>query len=418
MILDKYIKEKKVRNECFKVCIIIFFSAILTSGFSYINWNSTYSGWLVNITSYLLAIWLVFNFPRNAHFHFRKEVLLLTFIPFLSMINSYLSGSQSFYDSLRPLMPSFIWILYFVFRKYNFSESVMLKSFFIISVFIVLVQIIQQFTYPNAYFGISTIERAIERGHTEIAENRNGLWRFRLGSNGSFTAPILFALFIWTRKYFNIKLFFLVFILLISIYLTLTRQVIGACLLTLFISFFLGRDNRGIAKTILFGGIVFFAIYSYADLLFGSFIDQTNNDLNENNIRVLGATYFWNKSVESPLYFLFGHGLPSGQSQFAQQTDYIRNVMYFYTSDVGFIGKIYELGFLYVATCYWLLWKIFFKLKKDLPIYIRMFVVFTTIMSIMIFPMYSSLNYFIWVIILTICDIYIKPKLKKCNGKL
>ncbi len=405
--LEKYTGERHMSRQWPFVLLIIVLAILYTSFFSYSNWNSTIGGWIINALSILFVIHLALCWPKGTGYNFKTEILLLILLSYTSCINTYIFYGQSFYDSIRALTGNFVWVFYFFLHRYRVQEATILKAFLIISLFIVGVQTVQQFTYPNALFGIYSEDNMVEYGLKDMAEQRNGIWRFRMHQNGYFTAPVLFAILMWVRKRINTRLIFIMAILFVSIYLTLTRQVIGACLLAVFMSFFIGRKNKGMIRALILGVVIFSLLYAYSDVLFGSLAEQTTEDLTDDNIRIFAATYFWNESIESPLLFLFGHGVPAQYGAFAQLTNYNNLVLRFYTVDVGFIGKIYDYGVIYVLICFFILWKIFFKLKNVVPLYMRMFVIFTGVMSIMIFPMTSTRYFFVWTCMLYICDLYI-----------
>lgn len=385
---------------------IISLIVLSTGGFEYVNWNPTYAGWISNILYIGLLVTYMAMKPMRTHCHFKTLVLMIMFLPFLSIINSWSFFSQSPIDSIKALLGQFIWIIYFLLHKYKISESTLLKVFLYVALFIAAVLIIQQFTYPDAPFGTRPPETMMEQGLFETAEQRNGLWRFRMHQNAYFTAPILFVCWLWLRQKMNAKLMILTIILMASVYLTLTRQVMVACILTIFCSTFMGKKK--INFTVLFLGIAFIAaLYIFYDVLFSSLAEKTQDESSEDNIRVLSATYFWNESIKTPLTFLFGYGLPAYGGQFASYMNELTTIFHFYTSDVGFVGQIFEKGVLYVLVCYLLFCKTFFKNKTLIPTYIRMFVLFTGVMSVMIFPCINPATNIVWIMLLYICDLHI-----------
>lgn len=406
MKIEKYVGEAEINGQTKWLIIIILLAILYSGGFSYINWNATYAGWIRNVITILFAIIVVSQWQRFKSCGFKTEVLLLILLPFLSSINTYTLYGQSYLDSIRVLLPNLGWLFYFLLHKFKVQESIIIKAFIIISLFIVAVQVIQQFTYPKAMFGISSMDQMIEYGREEAAEQRNGLWRFRISGNAYFTAPVLFACFEWIRRRNNLNLLVLIALMLVSVYLTLTRQIIAACLFAIFLSFFLGKKSKGSIRFLILIAVLITLIYSYSNVLFGSLIVQTSDQMNEDNIRVLAATYFVNESVSSLPIFLFGHGAVGRTGAYAILMEQLNTYMHFYTSDVGFIGMTYTYGAIYVFICYKLMWKVFYTYRKYTPLYIRMFVIFTATMSIMIFPMSGILTFFIWSILLYITDIH------------
>lgn len=410
--IEKYIGEKNIASSQTKPFILIIgLVLLLTSGFRYVNWNPTYGGWIEKIVFLFLAFYFFTNKTNSKQYNFHQEIILLTFIPFISIFNSWSVYSQSIYDGLTATLSSLVWIVYFLLPRYKLSETTILKIFLFVAIFIVAVQVLQQFTYPNVLFGVSRAED-LDAAHTELAEQRNGLWRFRMHQNAYYTAPILFAAWTWLQKKANNKLLLLTVILLVSVYLTLTRQVMVACIFAIFLSFFLGkkRINKG---AFFLGGALIIGLYFAYDVLFSALAEQTKADSTEDNVRILSAAYYWNESIKNPIVFLFGHGIPSPNSQYGQSILNIQLLYGFYTSDIGFIGQIYEKGVVYVVCCYVLMYRIFFLLKDRMPLYIRMFVAFVGIMSPMIFPMVSPSSNLVWVLILYICDLHINKTRKK-----
>lgn len=404
MSTRKLIYTRLKGKEKWQVIVLIALLALTDTGFNYVNWNPTYAGWAQKIVFLgFIALWMMGG-VRKQDCNFRTEVLLLTFLPFLSIINSANYFSQSLYGSVTALSGCFAWLLYFLLHKYKVSEAVILKTFLLIALFMVAVQIIQQFTYPKALFGVAS-EADLAEGVLETAEQRNGLWRFRMHHNAYFTVPVLFAAWVWYRKGNHKNMLPLICLLLVSVYLTLTRQVMAACIITIFFSFMMDRKVK--MGTMVTLAVLVLALYYSYDLLFSSLVDQTKEDNTKDNIRILSATYFWGESIKSPLTFLFGYGIPANGSAFAAHMDKLTTVWHFFTSDVGLIGQIYETGFLYVLSAYILWYRMFFKWKNKIPKYVRLFVLFTGAMSIMIFPLMGVSSVLIWTMLIYVCDLHI-----------
>lgn len=98
-------------------------------------------------------------------------VLLLTLVPFLSIFNSWSVYSQSPYRSFTVLLGQFMWVIYFLLHKYKVSEQTILKAFLCIALIIVAIQIVQQFTYPNAPFGTMSEDAVIDRQVLRLRNN-------------------------------------------------------------------------------------------------------------------------------------------------------------------------------------------------------------------------------------------------------
>ena len=402
-------------NQRLYVILIIAIVIITYRGFQYVNWNLTYGGWALNIIA-LISLYLFISIKKNYNrCHFYIPVLALTFIPFLSIINSYSVYNQSVKDGITATLPSFIWLLYFVLHHMHVNERTILRAFLYISLFIVFIQIVQQITYPNLLFGAATdeSERLFQGG--EYAEMRNGLWRFRMHQNGYYTVPILFLAWLWIKRKMDLSALFLFILMFVSIYLTLTRQVIFSAIVTLFVS--VHMDRRINVKLFLLGLFIIGIFYICYDELFSAFSDQTGDDLKENYIRFRAATYFFQDSLRDLFTFMFGYGNEKSGEFLALMTK-LHTFYHYYVGDVGFVGMIWRFGILYVTTSYYVLYSLTFKFRRDLPLYLCLFAIFTAIMSIMIFPMNREYNYFVWALILYICDLHInKSPLRLVTSK-
>lgn len=404
MLLDNYLGGKLNGRQKLYALFIVTFILLQCKCFNYYNWNITYGGWVLKIIYlYFLFIFIKYR-NNNKNCHFKKETILLILLQFPSMINSWIYFNQSPMESFMADLEAFTFVTYFILHYYNVEERTILKAIFFISLMIVSIQLIQQFTYPQCWFGIYDQDKqAITR---ELAEQRNGLWRFRMHINGFYTCPVLFAAWIWLQKKFDVRLVYICGLLLVSIYLTLTRQVMVACIFAVVMSIFINK-RKGILGPMLFCSLLFIALYSYYDVLFSTLASQTQNETTEDNIRLFSANYFWEESIRSPLTFLFGYGNSSYGSQYGNLIANLGENYGFYIGDVGFIGQIYQKGVLYVIMAYWMFYKIFFKLGHFTPTYIKTMVMFAVPMSPMIFGLHSPIYYFFWSMMIYICDLHI-----------
>jgi hypothetical protein len=412
-MLTGYLGKIPTTKEKIQILFFVILGVFSAYGFAFYGWGNSQISFTKAI--YFILLFYGIKIPKKKDGqNFRTIVILLLILPFVSIINSYFYYSQSPLTSISVTCHSFLWSLYFLLHKFKIKESVILRVFFLLAFCIVSIQIIQQITYPNVFWGVYSEDSIAENGLTEKTEMRNGLWRFRMHMNGYFTAPILFALWVWLKRRINKKLLIITLLFFISIYLTLTRQVMFACIIATICSFFLERKIS--AKAIFLIFLFIGGLFVFYDTLFSSLVEKTNEESTKDNIRIYSANYFWNESLRSPLTLLFGMGIP-GRGAY-EKTMIILNKQYgYYVDDVGFIGGIYEKGVIYVIVTYYLLLKIFFKHKQKIPTYIRMFVIYTTIMSPMIFPFTEPYMFVTWTMLLYICDLHINKSPLRLDSK-
>lgn len=150
--------------------------------------------------------------------------------------------------------------------------------------------------------------------------------------------------------------------------------------------------------------ICFYFLY---DVLFAELSEQTAEQADDTNIRFLAAAYFLQDILKSPYTLLFGYGDAGQTGAFYNYQENLNTMYGFFIADVGFIGKIWQYGLLYVIMCYYLLYIVFFKYKHKISTYLRLFVLFATIMSPMIFPISGSAYILIWSMLLYVCELHI-----------
>lgn len=391
-------------SKSWQILLILALFAIFTRGLNYVGWpiqTSTFP----RVLSVLLLIYFVFKVHLTEQQNFRYYILALAFMPFASAIYSFKEYGQPFFDSIKGTLPSMIWLLYFILHQYKVKPGSFFKAVFYVAIFIALVQIIQQFTYNNILFGVN-VDVDNMNPDEELAPNRNGLWRFRFGDTGYFAAFLLFSLWCSLQKKMTKNYVWILLLMFISIYLTLTRQIIFAVFLTLFVSYFIGK--KATTKwMIVFGIFAVGLLYSYYDFLFADFIEQTDSELsNESYIRILAANYFLHETFSSVPAMFLGHGIPMS-GEFLKLHQELTENYRFFVSDVGFIGMMWRYGIIYVIVCYALLINVFWQKRHIIPMSIRLFVLFCMIPSIMIFPLANNLQRVIWCFILYYCDLHI-----------
>lgn len=404
MLLDKYFGGKLHGKQKKYSFLIIIFVLFLSKGLEYYNWNVTYGGWISKVIYLLLFTFVLKQGLSYGQQHFRKEILCLMILHFPSMVNSWIFFGQSPLDSIIASLNAFIFVTYFMFHYYKVEEKTILKSILIISILIVSIQVIQQFSYPNCWFGIYDEEKQLKT--KGIAELRNGLWRFRMHLNCFYTCPILFLTWGWLQKKFNGSLLLFSILLMVSVYLSLTRQVMAACIFSIIVSSIMvkGKVKMG---AILMGLVFILGLFFYYDALFSDMAAQTEDEATDENVRIISAMYFFEESIKSPLTVMFGYGNPSNNSAFGVITTDLGEDFGFYSGDVGFIGQMYHKGVLFVLITYYLFYKMLYKFKSSTPKYIKMMVIFCLPMTPMISGWNGSLDCLLWCMMMYICDLHI-----------
>lgn len=390
----------KLSNLIFVVFIIIF----TTRFFNYSNWNPTLAGWC----SYIIYGYIVLNIYINRDRIQRIKKPFSKWIPILITLHLLCTITMLFYYGQSPLeikgmiFSLTIFCFYYYYYLHNVHEKTIINIFIGIALCIFAIQVVQQLFPHIAVFGIYNPET--DNNINDIAEIRNGLYRFRL--SGVFF--VLFSMYYyWTKilTRFSLKNIILFVLFFSSMYLFLTRQIMVSTLVTLALSsFFVTNKKR---KFIILAIIAIFigVIYVYSDALFGELISKTQEQASEDNIRTIAFSVYFERITLNILTFLFGNGYP-------YEFNFLQEEMKLFTSDIGFVGQMYHYGIIWVIFYFYTLYVMIIKYRYIIPLYIRLFLFGTAINSIMVFPCSSPNEFLIWSSIIYICSLHITNKVK------
>lgn len=388
----------------------VFFSVLFliftTQAFGFIKWNPTLMGQL----SYFVYAFIIYCFIARKQCNYRRIPLnnivrILIITSCLHIISKIFVHNESILNERQLILGFSTFLLFFIFWNKKIEEKTIIRIMTIVGLSIFSIQIFQQLFPGSAMFGIYN-ENLMDYTPDDLAEIRNGLYRYRIP--GMFV--VLFCMYYyWTElfKKTSVKNITLTFVFICSMYLSLTRQIQFASLITLLLSFFIGNRNHN-NKKIIFVLAVFlcFTLINYYDVLFGELVEKTSEEANEDNIRVFAFMFYWEKIIDNPISFLFGNGYVNDLSKWQEDLE-------LYTSDIGLVGEWYLYGVIWVIMYFVTLFIILKKYSECIPKYIKLFLIGTSINSILVFPYRSPYEYFVWISVLYICSIHISDYQKK-----
>lgn len=402
----KYTNNSFSFSNTTKLLTVLVLLLFFTQFFSYVDWDKATKGLGLNYLFVSLIFIAAFAKPKARTEYFHILVMLLAFYPIISAFMSLAIYGQPIVESFKGLIFNFTWLFYFVLNRYRFRESTVIKALLVYSLVMLAIMIIQQFTYPIAFFGIFNDDVMTEKGFLENVSMRNGIYRFTMHQNGYTVVPVLLFYLACIKKHFSIYRLVIVSLMISAVYMSLTRQVIASCLFVVFLSLLINKKSGINVKYLIVICIIMVAVYGYSELLFGEMAQSTKENLNKDYIRLYAYSFYWDKICENGWTFLFGHGLAKS-GEFLRQFNYWQEVLKLYTCDVGIIGVWFHYGFIYVALYLYSLYLIFCY-RRQIPIYVILFTIFAVLMSIMIFPFWITPKYyFVWTLIFYICDLHI-----------
>lgn len=384
----------------FIICSLLFM-LYFTKFFNYKYWNSTYAGW----GSYVIFLVVVYffvkcrkNVPKNIPL--KKEIILLLVIPFLQIISKVFLFGESFLDE-RPLILFMTFLFFFILWRYRISEKSIVRAMTIFSLIALGIQLLQQVFHSYAVFGVYN-EAYMTWTPTDVAEQRNGIYRFRI--SGYFVV-LLCMYYYWS--YFLQKVGFKRFIpfmlMFVSMYLYLTRQILLASFATIMLSFLFLKGGKGKFRTIFFLGLFVAFLSLNFEAIFGQLVESSVQESTMENVRIMCMSFYWQRIVENPLLFLIGHG-PLNIIEHWQTT------YRFYLLDIGFFGEWFLYGFFWILLYFRVIYMILVRYRKEVPMYLKLFVLGTAINSMMIFPYRSPYEYFVWTCVIYLASVHIYNK--------
>lgn len=389
------------------ILIFTFLFIIYTTNFiNYSYWNPTLGGRI----SYFLYLFIGYlalksNISRY-QLPLKNIITLLFFIPLLCIITKIFHYGESISDEKIIIFSGLTFLFFYIFYKYHITENDIIKLLSIFGLIVFIIQVYQQILPSKAIFGIYN-ENTLGYETDNIASIRNNLYRFRLGTS-LFTIFCTYYYWDQFRQKIDIKNFILFIIFLVSIYLYMTRQLMISTIITLCFSIFYIRNIKIRISVILTIILLMIILFYYSDILFGALIEQTKEEVNEENIRLLAFGFYWNKIITNPLTFILGSGHP-------ESLNIWQNEFKLWTSDIGIIGSMFHYGLLWIILYFHIIYLVLKKYAKFLPLYIKLYMLGTFINSILIFPYRDAKEYIIITIILYISSINILKNRQICN---
>lgn len=395
--IEKEEKRKLIILVLLIICASAFFNMKFITGF--------YKRLLFYPILVVIYCYIILKKTSNkSNKNFKKIWLLLAMTTFSASIPCYIYHEQSILSSIKATIPyGAVAIVYWYLHAIKPKEKTIFRLFFIISLFLFIILTVQQL-FPNiALFGVSIGEYTNE---SIVVYQRNGLYRYLL-FNTTFILPILYFSVIDLLKSITLKKISLCLMLICILYLFLNRQTMLAFAIGLIIGivFYKLHVNKVIFISICV--ICVGILLIYFNVLFDDLIQLSQNQLeDEDYIRYTAADLFWSQSIKSPVLFLMGNGTPGNGSSYGY---YIEKLIEagLYSQDVGFIGAGYKFGYVHVILYYIIVYEILILYRKKIPPYIKMSVIAMISISIMIFPVWNTLDWVFWSMLLYMCDLHI-----------
>jgi hypothetical protein len=351
----------------------VLFIVLVTIGF----WSFLFiPDFLIKILEFSVIVFLIVTFVSNygkikkLDLFFWNNIKFIIWIPLiLGTLGALIFHGQEIHYSIWRQRTNFLWLLYPILHLFRIDPKRIVKMMLFIGFFWCCINIIQQFTYPTYYFS-----SRLEGPNSKENLLRAGVYRFMPSTwhYGMFLAFYTFNLYLFSNK---IKYLLLALLSLVSFYYLGTRQFAIALIVCLVFHSLTQKGSKFIFG-FLFLFFISLVVYFNYDLLFGKFIEMTNNQVvdNDDYIRFAAFDFFFFDYWKSWFSMLTGNGLPYISSTYGKEVEYIKDYYMYYASDIGIIGSFSNFGIFYVASVFALIFKIVVsKFRKPNYKYLKLF---------------------------------------------
>lgn len=311
-------------------------------------------GWLIN-TFLFIYYFLVIIFKKKLKCKYEKidKIVVWTiFTIFIGVLPTCYTYGQNIGETLMACLRLVIGLfLYLVLRRWNYPVSMMIKIVTFVSVVWVILEIGQQFTYPNFWFS----GRYLLYNNIEY---RMGLYRYYIWGIDF----VMLALAYWCLNFFTSmgtgqvkKYTFILFaILAAGILCYCSRKHIYAFLLLMVIPIIKlqGKQRRN-AFFIVIIALVFLFYNFYDD--FSTMNNESmasQEDDNGDFVRFVSARYFLFDFSSDWTYYLWGMGVDTAGSRLHKILQNL-SILRIYQADVGLIGYFSKFGIIGVSAIIW-----------------------------------------------------------------
>lgn len=327
----------------------------------------------------------------------------MTMVGFLlSCIPSIVIFGQSLYEAITGIqMYVFPMLLYYLLHKWKTDENTIFKFLIGFTAVFGFFEVIQQYTYPTYWFNGREANEI-----TGLLEERMGFWRFYLFGIDYCLLAIMLCFGKILKKEGKQRINYIFFLICaVAVYFFLARKDIYAVVSCVAIGTLFYTKKGGIGSKI-FISVLLLCAYLFLSNAMTDLNEQTQTEMGESSedfIRFVAADYFINSFSNSPLYYIFGSGIPGGKNYLMSQITYLSENLKIYQDDCGFVGFFSKFGLFGLMTQIYILIKIALN-YKHIDMHLLMFALLQLEISFFDFWGNNTRNLASWAIFLYLLD--------------
>jgi len=304
---------------------------------------------------------------------FKVPVTLILISIFISMVSAYLYRDQSFFYSLRGYKNFYVFFLYFILFRLDFTYREILKLSIVLFFITLFVYCVDIFTFPDSYFASHTF-------------SRRGAFTIRFYGKGFTVLGIFYFLNAYFReKKFYYFLLYVIGFVFLTFYSASRLMLLSIILGTLMILYYNRKEVEKyffyIVPTIMiFVMIGVYYLETYILNLYSLTISQLN--AYDTDVRYRAIKFFTRDFQINSFTRILGNGYPA----IGKYSAYIEQINLnhgFYTEDLGLIGFWTHFGILGVVAWIMIFKKIFLGKTNVNNIFIKAYfiILFITVVS-------------------------------------
>lgn len=376
MILDYTQKENmksRTDNESNGNIQKVIFIVLLL--FSLHFWSLLFLHQKFNVEN--IIVWLVCGYSffivfKKEGLQFKNAILLFFFGLLINIFPAFINLGQSPYRSILGYAFYYFIFLYFLLHYLNLNIKFLENVIIIFAIIYSVLFIIQTIVYPYPILGM---DADIGRGTIRI--------RF-LGSGFLILAYFL----ILNRYLINFKLINILLpigfftILLMEGYRTL---IAGALLVSMFMFIKIVRFSIKYFVVLFITILLFVGLFQLEmpSRILGGFLNDSKSDIAKGDkyVRLVQMEFFFKRYPENISYFIFGGGMPAGDTIYKFNPELIGQNYNIVWVDIGLLGFYIVVGaFALVGLLWYTIKAIFIKMPQD-KLYLNLYFLFFLIVS-------------------------------------
>lgn len=399
--------QLKYNNNFVAIFLLVLFGILSTNCFNMEGWVFIMrrTHWLIFAFSFIIISLSNITLFKSSIKNFSIYIKYLLLCPIITSFSTLISGGSFTDEFLSDVTVSSYLLLIPIFTRFEIKEETIIKSLTIIGILSIVIVVYEQYN-PNGEYSIFGTRLALlfnsdysDSLNSGEVGSRNNINKYNVGySLGClFLCLFYYNQFILKRK----KVYFFLWVAFcIGLYLYLTRQYMISICATLLLSTFMFKGYTHKIYSFFFIIVFFLLLFSYWDVLFKVLKDDYINDTWTTDIRFECINVFLTKMWNNPISAIGGFGHATHYEMLERINDH-------HIADIGFIGQSYYYGFFFTIFYFYFIYIVLIRYRKQLPLYIKLYVIATGLISIFIFPYINKISYFIWSCMIYIMKLYI-----------